>query len=247
MQKKKNVELSILIPCLNESSNLPIILPKLSNIIIRNNLDAELIILDDASIDDTYDVATKIMSQYDSIPWSVYKRYEPRRGYGAVVRFGLAHASGVYGISVSADDVDPIELIPVFIEEMRAGADLVQCSRYLRDKDADTIPFKYRFYQTIYRKLVELLLGQAIRDSTYSFKMYNRIQIMAMGLTSNRFSISPEITFKILLLGGKIVYIAGSQGTRVYGISKFKFRKEGFGFAWVLLRAFLHRIGILWF
>jgi dolichol-phosphate mannosyltransferase len=240
-------ELSILIPCLNESNNLSIILPKVSNLIYSNNLNAEVVILDDASVDDTYEVAKKIMAEHDKIQWSVYKRYEPRRGYGAVIRFGLAHASGTYVIPVSADDVDPIELIPQFVEQMRAGADMVQCSRYLRDNDASTIPFKYKFYQIIYRRLVKLLLGQVIRDSTYSFKMYNRVQILSIGLGSNGFSISPEITFKVLLMGGKIVYVPGSQGTRIYGISKFRFRKEGYGFAWVLFRAFLHRLGILWF
>lgn len=247
MEEHRKVELSIIIPCLNESRNLSIILPKVANLILRNNLDAELIILNDDSVDDTCSVAKKIMSQYGALQWSVYTRYEPRRGYGAVIRFGLAHALGIYAISVSADDVDPIEMIPPFLAQMRAGADLVQCSRYLRDTDSRTIPFKYKFCQSIYRKLVHMLLGQEIRDSTYSFKMYNRVQMLATGLSSNGFSISPEITFKALLPGGKIVYVPGSQGTRIYGISKFRFRREGYGFAWVLFRAFLHRIGILWF
>jgi dolichol-phosphate mannosyltransferase len=130
---------------------------------------------------------------------------------------------------------------------MRDGANLVQCSRYSRENDASTIPFKYKFFQAIYRALVKLLLGVEIRDSTYSFKMHDRVRMMALGLSSNRFNISPEITFKTLLSGGKIVYVPGSQGVRIYGISKFNFWKEGPGFAWVLFRSALHRIGILWF
>ncbi|MCX6570937.1 MAG: glycosyltransferase family 2 protein [Candidatus Aminicenantes bacterium] len=247
MQNGRLVELSIIVPCLNENDNLPIILPKLANLILANSLNAELVILDDASTDDTYRLAERIMSQHTEIKWSLYQRHEPRRGYGAIMRFGLAHAIGRYAIPVSADDVDPIDVIPVFLEHMRNGADLVQCSRYSRPKDAETIPFKYKFYQTIYRALVKFLIGQEIRDSTYSFKMHNRILMMAVGLSSNRFSISPEITFKTLLTGGKIVYVPGSQGVRIYGISKFKFLREGPGFAWVLFRAALHRLGILWF
>jgi dolichol-phosphate mannosyltransferase len=247
MQNWKMVELSIIVPCLNEFDNLHIILPKIADLIINNNLEAELVILDDASTDRTYENARTIMSNYNQIQWSLYQRYQPRRGYGAVVRYGLAHAIGRYAIPVSADDVDPIELIPTFLEHMRNGADLVQCSRYSRPEDTSTIPLKYRLYQTIYRTLVRVLLGQEIRDSTYSFKMHNRMDMLALGLSSNRFSISPEITFKSLLSGGKIMYVPGSQGTRIYGISKFSFPKEGPGFVWVILRAALHRLGILWF
>jgi glycosyltransferase involved in cell wall biosynthesis len=247
MQNRQMVELSIIVPCLNEIDNLPIILPKIANLIIKNNLDAELVILDDASTDRTYENAMAIMSKYTQIQWSLYQRYQPRRGYGAVVRYGFAHAMGRYAIPVSADDVDPVELIPTFLEHMRDGAYLVQCSRYARPEDTSTIPLKYQYFQAIYRALVRVLLGQKIRDSTYSFKMHNRMDMMALGLSSNRFSISPEITFKSLLSGGKIVYVPGRQGTRIYGISKFNFLKEGPGFAWILFRASLHRLGILWF
>jgi len=247
MPDPKPVELSIIVPCLNERESLPIILPKLADLILRERLDGELVILDDASVDDTFAIAQSLMSRYETIQWRVFRRYQPRRGYGAVVRYGLAHALGRYAISVSADDVDPIEMIPEYLRRMRAGAALVQCSRYTNKGDSSTIPFKYKFYQVIYRRLVRLLLGQEIRDSTYSFKMYERVPMLAIGLSSNRFSISPEITFKALLSGGRIEYVPGSQGTRIYGISKFRFLKEGRGFAWVLFRSALHRIGILWF
>lgn len=240
-------ELSIIVPCLNESENLPEFLPKLVNLIQDFQLDAEIIVLDDASTDDTYMVAKSAMGQFTTIPWFVYQRHEPRRGYGAIVRFGLAHATGKYIITVAADGVDPIEMIPDFLNRMRAGADLVQCSRYIRSEDANTIPFKYKFYQVIYRTLIRLLLGQEIKDSTYAFKMYRRVDLMAIGLFSNRFSLSPEITFKVLLSGGTIIYVPGSQGTRTLGVSHFKFRREGPGYAYVLLRAWLHRLGILWF
>ena len=240
-------ELSIIVPCLDESENLSVILPALVQVIRENELDAEIIVLDDASEDDTYAVAQRIMSEYSDIAWSAHQRYEPRRGYGAIVRFGLAHATGRFCTFVSADAVDPIHLLPVLLEHARAGAQLVQCSRYLKDEDTKTIPFKYKFFQSIYRFLIRLLLGQNIRDSTYAFKVFDRVYFLALGLASSRFSISPEITFKALLSDAKIVYVSGAQGVRQKGVSKFVFRREGLGFSYVLLRAWLHRFGILWF
>lgn len=240
-------ELSVIIPCLNEAENLPPLMERLEGVIVSAGLSAEVLILDDASGDKTWQVATQMQQQYRDLKVRAIRRYEPRRGYGAVVRYGLAHAHGSYCVLVSADSVDPIELLPQFVEHMRAGAVLVQCSRYLNPGDAATIPFKYKFYQAIYRTLIQLLLGHNIRDSTYAFKMFDRVYILALGLTSNRFSISPEITFKVLLSGGNIVYVPAGQGVRQRGASKFVFWREGYGYSTTLLRAWLHRLGVLWF
>ncbi|MFD1793283.1 glycosyltransferase [Ochrobactrum teleogrylli] len=171
-----------------------------------------------------------------------------RRGYGAVVRYGAAHGVGRYCIFVSADAVDPISLIPQLYEEMEKGATLAQCSRYLADGDANTIPFKYKFFQFFFRIGVRIALGQYIPDSTYAFKMFKRRQALGIGLAQNRFGIGPEITFKSILTGGEIKYIHGAQGVRARGVSKFIFHKEGIGFGYCLLRAFLHRRKIVyWF
>ena len=78
--------------------------------------------------------------------------------------------------------------------------------------------------------------------------MFRRREMLGVGLSQNRFSISPEITFKSILQGGEVAYIPGSQGVRERGVSKFLFRKEGIGFSYCLLRAFLHRTRLAyWF
>jgi len=149
---------------------------------------------------------------------------------------------------VSADLVDPINLIPRMYAELLNGSDVVQVSRYLEKANSITIPFSYKFFQFFYRIGVRIALGKHIPDSTYAFKMFDRAKILAMGVSSNRFNISPEIMFKCILAGLNVVFISGSQGTRVSGVSKFKFHKEGVGFGMCLLRAWLHRNQIIfWF
>jgi glycosyltransferase involved in cell wall biosynthesis len=247
LRRRTMPELSVLMPCLNEADNLPSVVKGLAKVCADAGIDVETLILDDASDDETMRVATELHAQYPALNIRVIHRQEPRRGYGAVVRYGMAYASGRYCTFVAADGVDPIQLIPQCIQELRAGAQLAQISRYLGSRDADTIPFKYKFYQTIFRSLMKLLLRWDIKDSTYAFKVFDRIYVTALGLHSNRFSISPEITFKVLLNGGRIVYIPGSQGIRERGVSKFIFRREGPGYGYVLLRAWLHKLGVLWF
>jgi dolichol-phosphate mannosyltransferase len=239
-------ELSVIIPCLNEAENLPSILDNLSSYVHSADI-GETIVVDDSSDDNTAEVACKLASKYPELNIKVVTRPIPRKGYGAVVRFGMDHALCQYCTFVAADGVDPIQLLPKYVKDLKEGAQLVQCSRYANLGDSHTIPFTYKFYQTLFRTCQKVVLGRPLPDSTYAFKAFDREYVQKLGLTSNRFSISPEIAFKVLLSGGKIVTIPGAQGTRSRGVSKFRFRKEGPGYLKVVLRAALHRLGVRWF
>lgn len=243
------VDLTIVIPCLNEAENIAGILDSVYSAMVTQKFSFEIIIVDDKSDDETLLRAEQWIKQHHAQEVvRLLTRPLRRRGYGAVVRYGTAHGIGKYCIFVSADAVDPIHLIPKLYEEMENGAVLAQCSRYLNSGDDSTIPFKYKFFQFFFRLGVRMSLGQYIPDSTYAFKMFRRSEMLAVGISQNRFSISPEITFKSILKGGNIAYVPGAQGTRQHGVSKFVFHKEGIGFGYCLMRAFLHRYNLIyWF
>jgi len=240
-------ELSVVIPCLNEADNLPIVLAELNTVCVENNLDIEVLISDDASEDLTLDIAQSLYGKYPDLRVRVLHRYPPRRGYGAVVRYGLAHATGRFAAVVAADGENPVELLPEMLSQARAGAQLVQCSRYSTPGDDAHVPGVFKFYQQVYRLLVRVFLGQTLPDSTYGFKLFDRVLVLALGTVSNRFNLSPEITFKMLLAGGKVVFVRGFRRPRKLGTSKFRLHRELDGFLLVLLRASLHRVGLVWF
>lgn len=247
---RNEYDLSIIVPCLNEADNVEQVLESILEILDKiPNCTSEIVVVDDQSEDDTYAITQNFIKTRNlEGRVRLVLRNLRRRGYGAAVRYGVAHSYGRYAIFVSADMVDPIEHLPTFYQMMEEGADLVQCSRYQNAGDTATIPFIYKFYQFFYRRLVRSLVGTTLTDTTYAFKMFRRSDMLALGLTQNRFSISPEITFKVLLSGGKVMSFAAPQGTRVFGVSKFRFAKEAYGYSHVLLRAFLHRVGLVfWF
>jgi dolichol-phosphate mannosyltransferase len=243
------VDLTIVVPCLNEQENIASILDQVRDLVTAQSFTSEIVVIDDQSDDRTIEVAQEWARTWGGqCQVSIITRPLRRRGYGAVVRYGVAHGSGRYCIFVSADAVDPIQMIPSMYQKMEEGCVMVQCSRYLTAGDASTIPFKYKFFQFFFRRGVRIALGQKIPDSTYAFKMFRRREMLGVGLSQNRFSISPEITFKSILSGGRVEYLPGAQGTRERGVSKFIFRKEGPGFLYCLLRAFLHRHNLIyWF
>lgn len=241
-------ELSIIMPCLNEEETLPAAVEKVNQVVTHASLSVEVIILDDESEDNTLQVAASLIDQYPALHIRVFHRVRRRVGFGAIVRYGMAHATGRYCAFVSADGLDPVELLPEFLKKLRAGTQHVQLSRYLRLEDARTVPRKYRLYQAIYRQAIHLLLRQEIKDSTYGFRAFDRIYVQALGVTSNRFNLCPEITFKVLLSGGKMEYIPGHPTPYLGGGStKFQLPDESWGHLYVLLRAWLHKLGLYWF
>ena len=243
------IDLTIVVPCLNEVENIIGTLDNVYSTLKDQSFTYEIIVVDDISEDETFAVASAWAKQHQGlVPVKVIQRSLHRRGYGAVVRYGTAYGSGRYCIFVSADNVDPVHLIPQMYAEMEKGAILAQCSRYIRAGDDSTIPFSYKFYQFFFRIGVRVSIGYSIPDSTYAFKMFRRRELLGVGLSSNRFNISPEITFKSILIGGNVSYVPGAQGVRQGGKSKFIFHKEGLGYGYCLIRAFFHRYKLIyWF
>lgn len=241
-------EVSIIVPCLDEADNVPITLDALGVALREGGIDSfEILVLDDASSDQTFQRSVAYSQQHPEMHVRTYRRREPRRGYGAIVRHGVAHARGTFCLAAAGDGVDPVQYIPEMVLKGRAGADLVQCSRYHQAEHAKSIPWSYKSLQTCWRLAIRVITGQRLPDSTYTFKLFRRVDAISHGITSNGFSIGAELFFKTLLNGGKIDYVYSAQSTRRHGKSKFFFRRELYGFSYVLARVFLHRCGILWF
>jgi glycosyltransferase involved in cell wall biosynthesis len=242
-------ELSIIVPCRDDAGVLPGTLDSLHQVVTQGSLSVETLIVDDESSDDTIEVAKRAALTYPALHVRVLSRKRLLPGMGGVLRYGMAFATGPYAALVSSDGQDPVELIPVFLRHLRAGRHLVQCSRYLRPEDAGAVTPKFRVYQYIYRAATKLLVGTAAADTTYGFRAFDRVFILALGLSSKRFNVCPEMTFKVLLCGGSIEYVPGKpRGFLAGGQSKFQLPSEILGYAYVLLRAGLHRAGIRrWF
>jgi dolichol-phosphate mannosyltransferase len=241
-------ELSVIVPARNDARTLPKTIRDLDRVVAQATLFAEVLVIDDASEDDTTEAAVALAEAFPNLHVRVFRRTPLRPSFGGLVRYGMAHASGRYCAIVSADGSDPIDLLPEMLKRLRGGATMVIVSRYIRPDDARAVGRRYRIYQSLYRRAIRLLLRKEVTDSTYGFRAFNRIHVLELGTSSNRFNIFPEMTFKVLESGGTVEYLAGSpQPVGVGGSEKFKLPNEIFGYAGVLLRAGLHRAGVRWF
>jgi glycosyltransferase involved in cell wall biosynthesis len=240
-------ELSVIIPTLNDAAQLRGTVERLHDIAGQSGISTEVVFVDGGSTDGTVDVASRLVDEYSLLHGRVLVRGRGRQalGFGSMVRYGLAYSSARFCALVAADGSDPVDVMPEMIRELRGGRQLVICSRY---PTATRVTRRFRWYQSVYRSAIRVGLGAEIPDSTNGFRAFDRRYIQALGLSSNRFSVCPEITFKVLLSGGAFAFVAGQpQGVPGQVSTKFALPHEIAGYAYVLLRAVLQRLGFPWF
>jgi glycosyltransferase involved in cell wall biosynthesis len=242
------VETSVVIPTLNDASTIASTLERLNPVMATTNSSTEVLIVDAGSTDRTLEIAADVADRLPLLHVRILLQDRGHVGFGGLLRLGTAYAQGRYCVVVMPDARDPLELVPRMLQKLREGAHLVLCSRYEQTGgEPTTIPQRFRAYQAIYRRAIRLLLGADIPDSTYGFRAFNRTFVQALGLNSNRLSVCPEITFKVMMAGGTIARVPGAQtAPMIREQSKFRLSRELLGYALTLFRAAAHRVGWRW-
>ena len=237
---RTNVDVSLIIPCLNEDQNIGTLVDKLSRLMAEARLNAEILIVDDCSDDYTFREALMLSMRYPEV--SALHKGLPR-GIGRAIRFGLDHASGGTGVIVMGDNVDPLAAIADFHRLVHdENVDLVLLNRHSNPEHRKSIPlWPYRVYQWIFRTLCRLGTGLPYRDPTYAYRGFSVEFMRSLELESGGFEISPEITLKAWLRDARIGELTGAQGRRVSGASNFVFSQQALGFLRVLVKATLAR------
>ena len=240
-------ELSIVVTCLASVDKLPEFMDELAVYLMENPSDIETIIVTHEKHHTNKSIADYVKKEYPWLKFRMLQKFGTSISYGALVRFGLAYSTSCYAVLVSPYGEDDISIITKMLNMIRKGAQVIQVTRYAFPEDTETVQLRFRIYQYVYRFFTTILTGHTISDSTYAFKMFDRIFIQAIGLTQNGRSISPEITIKAILAGGKVEYLASGVRPRQIG-SRFKLYKDGLGYIWLLIRGLGHRVKLFpWF
>ncbi|MGD0335719.1 MAG: glycosyltransferase [Candidatus Omnitrophota bacterium] len=239
-------ELSVIIPCISTTELLPALVDELAGYLMANPSDVDIIVVANEKSYTPNNLSGYVQSNYPWLKFEMLQLKGGRRSFGALARFGIAYSTSSYVVLVSGYGEDDIGIIPKMLNQIRNGAQVVQATRSGSLSNKNDVSFKFRLYQALYRFLIKLLLGIKIKDSTYGFKMFDRVFIQSLGLNQNGFSICPEITLKALLAGGRVEYVDSKVKSKPLN-KDFKLYKEGISYLWLLLRGFAHRLGILWF
>lgn len=134
-----SLELTILIPCLNEEKTLGICINKAKKFLEDNNINGEVLIADNGSTDDSKKIALDLGARVIEIP---------EKGYGNALIAGTKNARGKFTIMGDADDsYNFLELTP-FIENLRKNYVFVIGNRFKGKMEKGSMPFSHRYIGT---------------------------------------------------------------------------------------------------
>lgn len=222
------MELSVVVPLFEESKSLPELVERIAESL--GEFTFELILVDDGSKDDSWDVIKELRSKY---PW--VKGVSLQRNYGksTALQAGFEVASGRYVATLDADLQDDPAEIPSLIEMLEAGHDLVSGWKKQRmDPVSKTIPS--RFFNTVTRWVT----GINLHDFNCGLKVYRREVIENIHLYG-------ELHRYVPLLAqwegyDRIAEKVVQHHPRKYGQTKFGLSRFMHGFLDLLTLMFVH-------
>ncbi|GHV86882.1 hypothetical protein AGMMS50255_1780 [Spirochaetia bacterium] len=224
--------LSLIIPCYNEARTIEICIAKILNM-SRERLAAggplalEIIVVDDASTDGSFQILEKLAEQYDEIR---VLKHEKNRGKGAALRTGFIHAAGDFvGIQDADAEYNPQDYL-VMLEPLLDGrADVVYGSRYLKPDTRRVLYFWHTWMNKTLTNVSNMFTNLDITDMETCYKLFRReiIQKIAPELKEDRFGFEPEVTAKIAETRCRVYECAISYNPRSYEEGKKIGWKDG--------------------
>ncbi len=239
-------ELSIIIPCVSTIDTLPRFVDQLAVHLMSNPSEIDVIVVANEEIPSIGQLVHYVRKKYPWFKFEILLRTGNKRNYGALARFGIAYSTSRYVVLFSPYGENDPSIITLMLRKIRKGYQVIQVTTKLSKADTNRKQMMFNVYRLIYRFLAQILIGVKIKSATNTFKMFDRVFVQALGLTRNTHSICAEITFKVLLAGGKLKYLSSNSKIDPSN-NDFKLFKEGIDYFWLLIRGFMHRIGIQWF
>ncbi len=186
---------SFILPAYNESERLASSLPKVQEYVRQRRLDAEIIVVNDGSKDDTADIVRK----FAAIDPCIRLLENPgNRGKGYGVRNGMLHARGDVMLFSDTDLSSPIYEADKLFAAIRNGADVAIGSRWLqRELQTERQPLMRQLYGRLFNLGLRIVLGLGFHDTQCGFKAFTReaAHIIFPRQHIERWGFDPEILF----------------------------------------------------
>lgn len=185
------MELSIVMPCLDEAETLEICIAKALRFLENSGINGEVVIADNGSTDGSQDIARRLGARVVDIP---------EKGYGAALRGGIEAASGQFVIMGDADDsYDFLNLGP-FVESLRDGNDLVMGNRFAGGVEPGAMPPLHRYLgNPVLSFIGRLLFRSKAGDFHCGLRGFRRQAILDLHLQTSGMEFASEMVVRATL------------------------------------------------
>ena len=191
-----SIELTILMPCLNEAETLGSCIDKAHAFLKKNHIVGEVLVVDNGSSDGSQEIACKSGARLVNVS---------ERGYGAALKHGCDEARGKYVIMGDADDSYDFSALEPFLERLRAGDDLVMGNRFKGGIAKGAMPSLHRYLgNPVLSFIGRLLFKSSVRDFHCGLRGYNAQRMRELDLRTTGMEYASEMIVQATLHGYKI-------------------------------------------
>jgi glycosyltransferase involved in cell wall biosynthesis len=192
MRQAEAIELSVVMPCLNEAETLETCICKAQKAMREADISGEVIVADNGSTDGSIEIAERLGARVAHVK---------ARGYGNALMGGIAASRGKYIVMGDADDSYDFEHIPRFLEQLRKGMDLVMGNRFRGGIKKAAMPPLHRYFgNPALSWLGRLFFRSQVGDFYCGLRGFRKEAYEQMGLRTTGMEFATEMVVKATVL-----------------------------------------------
>jgi glycosyltransferase involved in cell wall biosynthesis len=196
MPSSHDIELTILMPCLNEAETLAVCIDKAQGYLAASGISGEVLIADNGSTDGSQAIAVDHGARVVQVE---------EKGYGAALIGGIQEARGRFVIMGDADDSYDFSALDAFVERLRAGDELVMGNRFRGGIEPGAMPPLHKYLgNPVLSWIGRVLFRSPIKDFHCGLRGFDRSAILELHLNTTGMEFASEMVVKASLEGRRI-------------------------------------------
>jgi glycosyltransferase involved in cell wall biosynthesis len=197
--QEAEIELSIVMPCLNEAETLTVCVEKAMSFLARAGIKGEVLVADNGSTDGSQEIAARMGARVVNVP---------DKGYGSALRGGIEQAAGRYIIMGDADDSYDFSSLDPFIQKLRQGYDLVMGNRFRGGIEPGAMPPLHKYLgNPVLTGIGRLFFHSPVTDFHCGLRGFNKQAYERMEVRTTGMEFASEMVVKATLLGMQIAEV----------------------------------------